>query len=699
MSDPLSPTVTFGRMVNPIQPPPWPSSPHQPADLPAHLSPSSSTSRSFSQQQSYRPQQENAHQPPSLQRNRPSSNSISNHSSGFEKERQVYGQPSQSLMSPDALMDGKRADRLSPFLRVKITGMERNRKDLLIRFDASTNLSHFNRNLYKNMQRSYVEFRLFADQLAIGNPQTIVAALPLPQSSAVTDEEDDRLVRIALQRWFSHVCEDTVLLQDEELRSFIESDFGYNPVPRARRKAPSTFPIQLPLLGKGPHDEDKELATAKSEIAKLDTQFAEAAKASDKLSKSRKNLAASEVDFGTKLVTSATTEQVPSLSAALRKLGRAMDAIAGIQHVQAVNESVVIGDTLGYQSLNARSARETLSQRTILLEECSTAAKITITKRRAVERMKGSSSIASSKVDDAIAELNEAKEAEEVISTRLDNISKNLHRSLQTHSRQAHEDIAVALLEHARMNVLCERSILKELEALRSDISGISNTGSRKTAVSIGGGLPSTTAPSSSNVNKALPVPDRQSLPPTRSWVEQPKPVPSGSAPSFSSPQSGSTGHPSLGPSGMHPNYPQAQASVYAGNNPSYHSSRPLMYNNNNSTNSTSFVAPPRNGTTQSAFYSNPNLNPASSSRSGGGPGGGADPLSGGNGQVYSSANPNPRLEDRGTGGSAIGGQGITQSFYQPSYNRPGVGAGPGGIPPRRKLDPREAARQLANGF
>jgi hypothetical protein len=78
-----------------------------------------------------------------------------------------------------------------------------------------------------------------------------VAALPLPTSSAVTDEEgaafpvtldlqsarltlpcaapDDRLVRIALQRWFTRICEDPVLMVDDELRSFIESDFGVRP--------------------------------------------------------------------------------------------------------------------------------------------------------------------------------------------------------------------------------------------------------------------------------------------------------------------------------------------------------------------------------------------------------------------------------------------------------------------------------------
>lgn len=53
--------------------------------------------------------------------------------------RQVYGAPSPPLMSPTSLASPGQAQstRLEPFLRVKITNMERNRKDLLIRFDAT----------------------------------------------------------------------------------------------------------------------------------------------------------------------------------------------------------------------------------------------------------------------------------------------------------------------------------------------------------------------------------------------------------------------------------------------------------------------------------------------------------------------------------------------------------------------------------
>ncbi|KAL7413049.1 hypothetical protein BDY24DRAFT_415557 [Mrakia frigida] len=740
--DPLSPSAA----------PSWPSSPHQPSDLPPHLSPSSpamspSNSRSFSSTMA----QQQAQGPPP-----PQMGALGSAGEQYAKERQVYGAPSPSMMSPTSLSSpnqqgGGPPPKLEPYLRVKISNMERNRKDLLIRFDATTNLPNFRTQLYKNIQRSYVEFRLFADQLSVGNPQTIVSALPLPQSSAITDEEDDRLVRIAIQRWFSRIAADPVLLQDEELRSFVESDFGYNPIPRPKRKAPSSFPLQLPLR-KGPHDDDEELASAKFEVAKLDGQFAEAAKSVDKLSKARKSLAASEVDFGSKLVTSATTEQVPPLGAAMRKLGRALDAIAGMQHAQSVSESVVIGDTLGYQSLNARAAKETLLQRTVVLEEYQSAAKVTITKRRIAERLKGSSSIASNKVDDAIDEMEEAKEIESVLFHRLDSISQNLHRSLHTHSRQAHEDIAIALLEHARMNIMYERSVLKELEVLRTDMKNI-------TAVGGAAGIRRANIPPALERKESI---SKQAMPPTRAWVEQPRPQAPPSVPSSSSsariqPQQQQQPPPSQ----QQQRYPQQQQynqppippspststewvprnpsmlnrpnptsfnsssssstpptrrqpsdltqSLYQPSPSSQSSFRPSPNASSSSSSTPSFVPPSRQQQQQQQSYQphiqpRPQQQPPSSSSSAS-----FDPLGGGGGgpgPSFASSSSSSSLAQRGNeplmngGGGGAGfnsrgtGGGLTQSFYSPAPPPPQPVQ-----PVRKRLDPREAASKLAKGF
>lgn len=73
-------------------------------------------------------------------------------------------------------------------------------------------------------------------------------------------------------------------MHDEDLRSFIESDFGYQPMPRPRRKTSSGFG----LIRRGVPDEDEGLQRARFELTKLETQFFEAAKAIDKLSLTRR---------------------------------------------------------------------------------------------------------------------------------------------------------------------------------------------------------------------------------------------------------------------------------------------------------------------------------------------------------------------------------------------------------------------------
>lgn len=103
----------------------------------------------------------------------------------------------------------------------------------------------------------------------------------------------------------------------------------------------------------------------------------------------------------------ATTEAHLPLGNAFRKLGRAYHSLSDLDEAQAISECVIIGDTLGYQGLNARSAKETLQQRTSVLEEYQGAAKTTISKRRNIERLKSSRNIAADKVDEALEDLQE----------------------------------------------------------------------------------------------------------------------------------------------------------------------------------------------------------------------------------------------------------------------------------------------------
>jgi hypothetical protein len=111
--------------------------------------------------------------------------------------------------------------------------------------------------------------------------------------------------------------------------------------------------------------------------------------------------------MGNKLVNVATTETHPPIANAMRKLGRTWHILADLDQAQAISECVILSDTLGYQGLNARSAKETLQQRTAVLEEYQTAVKSAISKRRHIERLKASANIRPERVDEALEDLEE----------------------------------------------------------------------------------------------------------------------------------------------------------------------------------------------------------------------------------------------------------------------------------------------------
>lgn len=111
--------------------------------------------------------------------------------------------------------------------------------------------------------------------------------------------------------------------------------------------------------------------------------------------------------MGNKLVSVATAEAHPPLGNAMKKFGRANHSLADLDQAQSISECVIIGDSLGYQGLNARSAKETLQQRSAVLEEYQAAVKMAISKRRAIERLRASSNIRPERVDEALEEMEE----------------------------------------------------------------------------------------------------------------------------------------------------------------------------------------------------------------------------------------------------------------------------------------------------
>lgn len=123
-----SPSMSFASEPSPFDDPhrdssipPWPTTPHSPTDPHPTLVKSAQPA-----------------QPPSPL---PSAGLQGPPTGPWGKEPQIYGQPSPGLISPRETKssDGTQFEKPEPYLRVRITALDRNRRDILIRFDAQVN--------------------------------------------------------------------------------------------------------------------------------------------------------------------------------------------------------------------------------------------------------------------------------------------------------------------------------------------------------------------------------------------------------------------------------------------------------------------------------------------------------------------------------------------------------------------------------
>ncbi|GAA5951248.1 hypothetical protein JCM21900_004387 [Sporobolomyces salmonicolor] len=364
---------------------------------------------------------------------------------------------------------GQARQQQEGFVRLRIVGLDRNRRDIYIKFNAESNLPTFRNSTYRAISRSYAEFMAYVSALSVTCPQSIIPALPLAQTSAATDEEDDRLIKSAFQKWAIRLTSDPSVIRDEETRSFIESDFGYTP--RHRKKTASAFAFSR--SSRLPGEVDDPLTSAKMSMARLETAFMDTAKVVERTSKTRRATATAVNELGDQLNTFAMAEGYQPLANGFKRLARSCKVDADLLAIQSINEQVALGDILVYQSANARSAKDTLSNRDGVVEDHRQAAKATIQKRRNIEKLRSASSLKSDRVDEALDELAEAKKHETLLSTRLAAISSHLQPSLTSHSVSTHADLLSALAEHARSNLLYEKQRLKEYETLRPEMKAI----------------------------------------------------------------------------------------------------------------------------------------------------------------------------------------------------------------------------------
>ncbi|CAG8570220.1 1224_t:CDS:2 [Ambispora gerdemannii] len=369
-----------------------------------------------------------------------------------ENSRQVT---SQKVVRTKAQKNNSSPIPVEEYLRISLSAFDKNRRDPVFKLRITTNVANYKKSTYPLVERTYNEFERLYSALTCGNPECIVPALPIATSSFQATEEDERRIKNAMQQWINRITNNPFLRHDEELKSFIETDF-------AARK-----------------DEDEELASARAISNTLESHLLENARAVQKLAKIRKGLAICTADLGAKAIGMGTVEKHPPLSSGLRKLGKTLQIVSELQQLQAMSEAAALGDFFNYYAVNAHIVRETLTNRLRIIADFESAVKTTESKRRYIERLKSSTQIKSDRVDEALDDLDYAQNYEATLGARVNHVTKNLHNELTIYEENRTQDFLGAFKEYVKKQIFFEKQQLKEWENLRPDINAITKRNMR----------------------------------------------------------------------------------------------------------------------------------------------------------------------------------------------------------------------------
>ncbi|KAH7030916.1 uncharacterized protein B0I36DRAFT_374043 [Microdochium trichocladiopsis] len=396
-----------------------------------------------------------------------------------QQHQQNFSQnPAGDNVAHDQPQQPRRSNQPQYKLQAKITGLERTgRKDPILRFDVHTNLPTFRTTQFRDVRRMHSEFVKLGEHLISANPEVFVPAVPpsITSAGAGTDEDETR-VKALLQRWFNHVCSNEVLMRDDEMVLFVESDFGYSPM--VKRKQPATG-VRRKLLKQfaPPPDDTPELSQARPVVKLFYLGSMDAGHKVDKLVKSRRGLGLAESDFGVKLGGMNVQEPHQGLANAFRKLGKVIQTVGDYHAAQATAEATTMGDPFQYHSQDAFIVKETLTNRQLLIREFLQAQENTRSKLNSADRLKASSSVRREKVDEAITALDDARNAEMDLMHKTTRVTQNLVHERRKWFNRTAADLRMSIREYVVREIDAERRTLSVLESVRPDIRAIDSSG------------------------------------------------------------------------------------------------------------------------------------------------------------------------------------------------------------------------------
>ena len=181
--------------------------------------------------------------------------------------------------------------------------------------------------------------------------------------------------------------------------------------------------------------------------------------------------------LGPKLVAFAGLEAHAGMANALRKLGRTIQAASDISSAYSTVECAIFLDALSYVADATFIAKETLTTRQFIIRDYLAGQNTTKSKLSTANRLRSGSNIQRVKVDEAIAQLDEARENERALQAKIARVTANIlyERPILTHHLSML--LKTSISNYVLRSIETERRKLATLEVIRTDVRNIDSTG------------------------------------------------------------------------------------------------------------------------------------------------------------------------------------------------------------------------------
>lgn len=366
---------------------------------------------------------------------------------------------------------------------VKVTALERvgnttnQRENPIVIFDLSTDVPSFRKQQHRGVKKTADEFRELFKYLAAAVQETFVPSLPATCSSYGPNTDEDRNKTMKnYQQWLERLASDPVLLNNEEVAFFVQSDFNtYSPINSPPTQPASGLKRKTLKQLAPPYDEVLELAEFRPLVKGAHGLAQEIQSKLSKASKQRRLLAQEETALGQGFTT--LQHESNSHSGLYKRFGRVLAAAGDLDSVVSTLEVATFADAMGWLVKDTYVVKEALTNRHLIMRELLQAQQSSRTKQENARKLRAKRDASPLKIDEVLRALRAATQLEQDLTVRQRRITNNMLLMRSQWLQWYESFVTSAIKEFTLRKIEYERKKLTLLERIRHDVRRADNAG------------------------------------------------------------------------------------------------------------------------------------------------------------------------------------------------------------------------------